>query len=43
MQEVKMQILGKIEKKWNSLNWKGKAFVAVAVVAVAYGVVQGVL
>jgi|TARA_E500000318_G_scaffold62636_3_gene57963 hypothetical protein len=44
MQEVKMQIqiLGKIQDKWNTLNWKGKIFVVAAIVAVGYGVVQGI-
>ena len=44
MQEVKMQIqiLGKIQDKWNTLNWKGKIFVVTAIVAVGYGVVQGI-
>ena len=37
-----MEILGKIQDKWNSLNWKGKAFVAVAGLAIVYGVIQGI-
>ena len=38
---MQIQILGKIQDKWNTLNWKGKIFVVVAIAAVGYGVVQG--
>tara|TARA_Y100001951_G_C11209347_1_gene222008 strand:- start:176 stop:292 length:117 start_codon:yes stop_codon:yes gene_type:complete len=37
-----MEILGKAQDKWNSLNWKGKAFVAAVVIVVGYGVVKGI-
>ncbi len=40
---MQITILGKIQDKWNTLNWKGKIFVAVVVVAVAYGVLRGIV
>ena len=40
--KMQIQILGKIQDKWNTLNWKGKIFVVAAIVAVGYGVVQGI-
>ncbi len=39
---MQIAILGKIQDKWNTLNWKGKIFVAAVILAVGYGVVKGI-
>ena len=39
---MQIQILGKIQDKWNTLNWKGKTFVAAVVLIVGYGVIKGI-
>ena len=39
---MQIQILGKIQDKWNTLNWKGKTFVGAVVVIVGYGVIKGI-
>ena len=39
---MQITILGKIQDKWNTLNWKGKIFVTAVILAVGYGVVKGI-